>query len=51
MKKKIKSFQGTTVALIKQFILETSNSLVISKIKNVGVGYRTFDVENLKINY
>lgn len=44
-KKNIKSLKGTTVALIKQLILETS-SVMYTKLKFVGVGYRGFEVEN-----
>jgi large subunit ribosomal protein L6 len=46
-KKKINSLKGTTVALIKQLILETS-SVLYKKLKFVGVGYRGFEVENFK---
>jgi large subunit ribosomal protein L6 len=46
-KKNIKSLKGTTVALVKQLILETS-SLIYKKLKFVGVGYRGFEVENFK---
>lgn len=46
-KKKIKSLQGTTCALIKQLIIETS-SILYKKLKFVGVGYRSFDVKNLE---
>lgn len=42
--KQIKSLQGTTVALIKQVLLETS-ALIYSKLKIVGVGYRFLNVE------
>jgi len=44
-KKKIKTLQGTTVALIKQLLIETSSTLY-KKLKMVGVGYRAFDIEN-----
>ena len=44
-KKNIKSLKGTTVALVKQLILETS-SVMYKKLKFVGVGYRGFEVEN-----
>lgn len=44
-KKKMKALQGTTVALIKQLLIETS-SVLYQKLKIVGVGYRAFDVEN-----
>jgi len=46
-KKKMKSMQGTTVALIKQLIIETS-AILHQKLKLVGVGYRAFNVENFK---
>lgn len=39
------ALQGTTTALIKQLILETSYTLY-KKLKLIGVGYRAFDVEN-----
>lgn len=45
--KKIKILQGTTVALIKQLIVETS-TVLYQKLKLIGVGYRTFDVDNFK---
>lgn len=45
--KKIKSVQGTTAALIKQLIVETT-VVLHQKLKFVGVGYRAFDVENFK---
>lgn len=45
--KKIKALQGTTVALIKQLIVETS-TILYQKLKLVGVGYRVFDVDNFK---
>lgn len=48
-KKQIKSIQGTTVALIKQLLIETS-ALVYQKLKFVGVGYRAFDVNEFKHN-
>ena len=43
-KKQIKSLQGTTVALIKQVLLETS-ALIYNKLKIIGVGYRFLTVE------
>jgi large subunit ribosomal protein L6 len=46
-KKYFLSLQGTTAALIKQLILETSY-IFYKKLKLVGVGYRAFDVENFK---
>ena len=44
-KKKIKALQGTTVALIKQLLLETSYVLY-QRLKFIGVGYRAFNVDN-----
>jgi large subunit ribosomal protein L6 len=44
-KKNIKALQGTTIALIKQLIMETS-TLMFEKLLLVGVGYRAFDVES-----
>lgn len=44
-KKKIKAIQGTTYALIKQLLIETS-AIIYQKLKFVGVGYRSFDVQN-----
>lgn len=46
-KTQILSIQQTTIALIKQLLLETS-SLMYNKLKFIGVGYRTFEVENFK---
>jgi large subunit ribosomal protein L6 len=46
-KKYFFSLQGTTAALIKQLILETSY-IFYKKLKLVGVGYRAFYVENFK---
>ena len=46
-RKKIKAVQGSTIALIKQILVETSNVLH-QKLKFVGVGYRAFPVENLE---
>jgi large subunit ribosomal protein L6 len=46
-KKYLSSLQGTTTALIKQLILETSY-IFYKKLKLIGVGYRAFDVENFK---
>jgi large subunit ribosomal protein L6 len=45
-KKKIAALRGTTIALIKQIILETSN-IIYKKLKFVGVGYKVFYTENL----
>lgn len=46
-KKNINALKGTTVAIIKQAILETSY-LLYQKLKFVGIGYRTFDVDNFE---
>lgn len=46
-KKKFRSLQGTTVALIKQIVIEVSSTLY-QKLKFVGVGYRAFNVENFE---
>lgn len=45
--KNFKKVQGTTIAKIKQSFIETSNTLY-HKLDLVGVGYRAFDVENVK---
>ena len=45
--KKINSLKGTTAALIKQLLLETSYTLY-KKLKFVGVGYRVFEIESFK---
>jgi large subunit ribosomal protein L6 len=42
-KKKIKTLQGTTAALIKQVFFETS-AVMYQKLKFIGVGYRTYRV-------
>lgn len=44
--KNLKKIQGTTIALIKQYIIETSNVLH-HKLNLVGVGYRAFGVDNI----
>ena len=56
-KKTLKALQGTTVALIKQIILEIS-VILHKKLKLVGVGYRVFVTEthnnqvlNFKLGY
>jgi large subunit ribosomal protein L6 len=46
-KKQILSLKNTTIALIKQLLLETSATMY-NKLKFVGVGYRTFEVEEFK---
>jgi len=46
-KKNLKSIQGTTVALIKQLIIETS-TIIYQKLKFIGVGYRTSPVDKFK---
>jgi large subunit ribosomal protein L6 len=43
--KKIKSLQGTTKAILKNSLVETS-SVIFKKLQFVGVGYRAFLVEN-----
>jgi len=43
-KKYVKALQRTTVALLKQSLIETS-SLLYKKLVFIGVGYRIFDVE------
>jgi large subunit ribosomal protein L6 len=42
--KTLKALKGTTIALIKQLLIETA-SKAYKKLKFVGVGYRSFDVE------
>lgn len=46
-RKKIKALQGTTCALIKQLLIETS-AVLYQKLKFVGVGYRSFDVQDFE---
>lgn len=46
-KKNIKAIQGTTVALIKQLLIETSSTFY-QKLKFIGVGYRAFEVNNFQ---
>lgn len=46
-KKKIKVLQGTTNALLKQLIVETS-ILLYQKLKLIGIGYRAFTVDNFE---
>jgi large subunit ribosomal protein L6 len=46
-KKKVAIIQGTTIALLKQLLVETS-SRVYQKLKFVGVGYKVFEVEEFK---
>ena len=46
-KKNLKSIRGTTLALLKQLIIETS-TILSQKLKLVGVGYRSIPVENFK---
>jgi large subunit ribosomal protein L6 len=48
-KKQIKSLQGTTIAHIKQLLVETS-TLIYNKLKLVGVGYRFLNVEGFNNN-
>lgn len=45
--KQVLSLKGTTTALIKQLLIETS-SVIYNKLKFVGVGYRTFSIEEFK---
>ena len=47
--KKLSSIQNTTIALIKQLLLESS-STIYNKLKFVGVGYRAFKMEEFKNN-
>lgn len=47
LRKKLKAIQGTTLALIKQLIIETS-AILYQKLKFVGVGYRAFNVQNFE---
>jgi large subunit ribosomal protein L6 len=44
--KKTKIYQKTTVALIKQCIVETS-AILYQKLKLVGIGYRILNLDNL----
>ena len=44
-KKDLKMIQGTTIALIKHIVIEISYKLY-HKLKFVGVGYRSFQMEN-----
>lgn len=46
-KKKIDSLKGTTIACIKQLILETSY-ILYNKLQLVGVGYRASNVDSFK---
>ena len=46
-RKKIKALQATTMALIKQLIIETS-TILYQKLKFIGVGYRAFNIENFE---
>jgi large subunit ribosomal protein L6 len=46
-KKKLRSLQGTTIALIKQMILEVSFTFS-KKLVFVGVGYKAFPIELFK---
>lgn len=46
-KKNKKALQGTTVALLKQLLIETL-TVFYQKLKFVGVGYRAFEVERFK---
>lgn len=46
-KNELNALKGTTAALIKQAIIETSYSLC-TKLRFVGVGYRIFDVDSFE---
>lgn len=46
-RKKIKSLQKTTTALIRQSFIEVSTT-VYKKLNFIGVGYRAFDVEGFR---
>jgi large subunit ribosomal protein L6 len=46
-RKKLCAVQGATVALIKQFLVETT-SILHKKLNFIGVGYRTFEVKEHK---
>ena len=45
-KKKLNSFQGVQIVLMKQSILELSVNFFYQKLKLFGINYRTFDVSN-----
>jgi large subunit ribosomal protein L6 len=45
--KKIKALQGTTEAIIKKILIETTY-IIHNKLKLVGVGYRVFPVNNFE---
>jgi len=46
-KKKIKAFQGTIYSKIKQLIIETSFK-IFKKLKFIGIGYKSFNVQNFE---
>ena len=46
-KRNLKSLRGTTIALLKQILIETSSTLH-QKLKLIGIGYRSIPVENLE---
>lgn len=46
-KKKLKSLQGTTTALLKQLIVETSMTFY-QKLKLIGIGYRAIPLETFE---
>lgn len=48
-KKRIKALQGTTVAQIKQLLMETETTFY-KKLQFVGIGYRAFGLENYEEN-
>ena len=43
----LNAFQGISLALIKQFLIEISTVLYV-KLKFIGVGYRVFSINNFK---
>lgn len=47
--KKLKGIQGTTLALLKQLLIETS-VMLYEKLKLVGVGYRAFGIPKFQEN-
>jgi len=49
-KKKMKSIQGTTVALIRQIFFEVTIN-ICKKLKLLGVGYRVFLIEIVNIHF
>lgn len=47
--KKLKNIRGTTLALLKQLVIEIS-TIFYQKLKLIGVGYRVFDIPNFQKN-